>query len=311
MMTEEQQRKLDKAKEKLANQSIEVTHEYIIDKSFREEFQKELSELSQVVSENSNLFKEKLSDFVKTLEAIGDSIDIKDKLGELQASITGINIPDNKEVSVKDLKKLIKSVEDNKPLPYKEIKFDSVLASLKDVRQAIEKRVAFSQAPQDFMPVRRVFKIGNTWYFDDNPSTGGGGSGGSPSPTGQSSDPIYITGSVTTDEASDRDNLGNQATTITSSTSETTIITADATYKLDLYGLVLTNTSATATKVTIKDSTEGTTRFVFQVPATDTRGFMLPVDSAHKQAAANNNWTVTCGTSVADLVVTALFVKNT
>lgn len=107
-----------------------------------------------------------------------------------------------------------------------------------------------------------------------------------------------------------REQMVNQITTITSSTAETTIVTADATYLLDVYGLIITNTSATATKVTIKDATAGTTRMVFQVPATDTRGFMLPVDSGHKQAAVNNNWTATCGTSVADIVITALVNKR-
>lgn len=107
-----------------------------------------------------------------------------------------------------------------------------------------------------------------------------------------------------------REQMANQITTITSSTSETTIVTADATYFMDVYALIITNTSATATKVTIKDSTAGTTRMVFQVPATDTRGFMLSVDAGHKQATVNNNWTATCGTSVADIVITALVNKR-
>jgi len=107
-----------------------------------------------------------------------------------------------------------------------------------------------------------------------------------------------------------REQRGSQITTITSSTAETTVITADATYFLDLYGLIVTNTSATACKITIKDATAGTTRMVLQVPATETRGFMLPADAGHKQATVNNNWTVTCGTSVADIVVTALFNKT-
>lgn len=107
-----------------------------------------------------------------------------------------------------------------------------------------------------------------------------------------------------------RDLKSNQKTTITSSTSETTIITADATNFLDLYGLIISNTSATASTVTIKDATSGTTRFILIVPAGDTRGFMLPEGGAHKQAANNNNWTATCGTSVASIEITALFVKN-
>ena len=64
-----------------------------------------------------------------------------------------------------------------------------------------------------------------------------------------------------------------QTTTITG-TSETTIVTAGgAGVFKDLYRLVITNTSATATSVTIKDATAGTTRYVFALPAASTVGF--------------------------------------
>ena len=101
-----------------------------------------------------------------------------------------------------------------------------------------------------------------------------------------------------------------QVTTITSSTTETTIVTAIASTFNDLYGLWLSNTSATATEVTIRDATAGGTISSFMVPAGDTRGFVVPLDSAVPQAAVNNNWTATCGTSVASLKVTALYVKR-
>lgn len=103
---------------------------------------------------------------------------------------------------------------------------------------------------------------------------------------------------------------GRQATTITSSTAETTIVTAVGSTFLDVYGLILTNTSATVTKVSVRDATAGGTITVFEVPATDTRGFMLPLDSAIPQAAVNNNWTAQCGTSVSALEVTVLYVKR-
>lgn len=103
---------------------------------------------------------------------------------------------------------------------------------------------------------------------------------------------------------------GRQVTTITSSTAETTILTSIASTFLDIYGLVLTNTSATVTKVSIRDATAGGTISVFEVPPTDTRGFMLPLDSAIPQAAVTNNWTAQCGTSVASLEVTVLYVKR-
>ena len=108
-----------------------------------------------------------------------------------------------------------------------------------------------------------------------------------------------------------RDALGVQQTTITSSTAETTIVTAaGGGISADLYGLIITNTSSTYTKVTIKDTTSGTTRMVFSVPAQETRGFSVPAVAAIAQSAANNNWTATCGTSVASIELTALIVRN-
>jgi len=107
-----------------------------------------------------------------------------------------------------------------------------------------------------------------------------------------------------------RDLKANQQTTITSSTAETTVVTAVSGAFLDLYGLIITNTSSLGTKVTIKDATAGTTRFVFWVPANDTRGFMLNESAAVKQATVNNNWTATAGTAVSSLEITALTVQN-
>jgi hypothetical protein len=108
-----------------------------------------------------------------------------------------------------------------------------------------------------------------------------------------------------------RPNKGVQQTAITTAAVETTIITAGAAGVFrDLYGLILANTGATATSVTIKDATTGTTRMILQVPAGDTRGFMLPCESAIPQAVAANNWTATLGSSTTSLQVTALWVKN-
>lgn len=101
----------------------------------------------------------------------------------------------------------------------------------------------------------------------------------------------------------------NQITTITASTSETTIVTAVASTFLDMYGIIVTNTSATAVTVAIKDVTAGTTRFNIAVPAGDTRGFMLPESAAIKQSASNNNWTATTQ-SVTSVIITALTIQN-
>jgi hypothetical protein len=107
-----------------------------------------------------------------------------------------------------------------------------------------------------------------------------------------------------------RDLKANQITTITSSTSETTVVTAVASTFMDIYGCIVVNSSATATNVSFKDSTAGTTRFNIYVPAGETRGFMLPESGAFNQTTVNNNWTATSSASVASLIITMLSVKN-
>lgn len=108
-----------------------------------------------------------------------------------------------------------------------------------------------------------------------------------------------------------RDLKDNQITTITTSVSETTIVTQVASTFMDMYGLIITNTSATAVNVAIKDSTAGTTRLNIAVPAGETRGFMLNESAAIKQTTVNNNWTATSSGSITSLIITALTVRNT
>lgn len=107
-----------------------------------------------------------------------------------------------------------------------------------------------------------------------------------------------------------RDLKGMTQTQISASTSETTIVAAVASTFCDLYGLILANTGATTTKVSIRDDTAGTVRAIIEVPTLETRGFMLPVDSALPQTAVNKNWTATCASSTTAMEVTALWVKN-
>lgn len=108
-----------------------------------------------------------------------------------------------------------------------------------------------------------------------------------------------------------RDLKSNQITTITASTSETTVVTAVASTFLDVYGVICVNSSATATNVSFKDSTAGTTQFNLYLPAGETRGFMLNESAAIKQGTVNNNWTATSSASVTSVIITMLTVKNT
>jgi hypothetical protein len=107
-----------------------------------------------------------------------------------------------------------------------------------------------------------------------------------------------------------RDLKGRQRTVITASTAETTIVTAVAATFLDVYRLVIANTSATACQVDIRDATAGSIVDTLEVPANGTVGWAGPESAAANQTTVNNNWTATCGTSVTSIIVTAYYVKN-
>lgn len=106
-----------------------------------------------------------------------------------------------------------------------------------------------------------------------------------------------------------RDIIGSQRTTITASTSETTIVTAAASIFADNFLLTFKNTSATAVRVDIRDTTAGTIIDDIYLPAGDTRGWAIP-QGVMAQTSVNTNWTAQCSASVTDVRCTAWFFKN-
>jgi len=109
-----------------------------------------------------------------------------------------------------------------------------------------------------------------------------------------------------------RANKTSQQTALTASTTETTILAAGgASTYVDLYRLIISNTSATDTVVTIRDDTAGTTRFIFNVKAGATVGFSGPTDAAAPQTATNKVWTAQSSASVSSIQITAAGIKTT
>lgn len=104
-----------------------------------------------------------------------------------------------------------------------------------------------------------------------------------------------------------RANLKEGYITITSSTTETTLVVAQAGTYLDLVSLVVVNTSATAVRVDIRDATGGSVVMSVYVPAGDMRGFNFTIPKP--QATSNNNWTAQCSASVSDVRIYAMTVK--
>ncbi len=108
-----------------------------------------------------------------------------------------------------------------------------------------------------------------------------------------------------------RDLVVHQHTQIASSSSETTILTAGASGVFhDLTQLVITNQTATAVNVTIKDATSGTTRMVIALPAAAGGGVVIPFPVPAPQASAANNWTATLSSAAVTVNFYVQAVKN-
>ena len=94
-----------------------------------------------------------------------------------------------------------------------------------------------------------------------------------------------------------------------STTTETTLIAAVATYFQDIYGLTVSNTSiTTATRVDIRDTTAGTVVESFWLPAATT--LRLNYDVPLKQSAINTNWTVQLSVATTDVRISACYTIN-
>lgn len=153
--------KLDIAKERKARKTkqqadiealvteIKQFHEALNDKQ-----DIDLSELTQQLTELPELIAEPLT---KSLEGF---------LTSLKTHLS------NQKQTEPDLSKLLKNLKiENPALDLKPV--------AKEIAKLKTKAVKQSQAPEDFVPYRRVVKLGNKFFFDDNftPSGSGGGGG--------------------------------------------------------------------------------------------------------------------------------------
>lgn len=96
--------------------------------------------------------------------------------------------------------------------------------------------------------------------------------------------------------------------TLTSSTTETTLIASVASTLMDITDIMISNKSATGTVVEIRDSTTGTVRLSPYIGPgiTWSHQFNQPL----KQATAANNWTAKCLTSVDSVYITTNSVRS-
>ena len=104
-----------------------------------------------------------------------------------------------------------------------------------------------------------------------------------------------------------RDLVAYTGTTITSSTSATNILTGISSVYTDICSLTITNSSGTATLVTLSD---GTNSYIFSAGVGPGWGVTIPFSPPIPATSTNTNWTLQCGTSVASIYVVVGYVKN-
>ncbi len=103
-----------------------------------------------------------------------------------------------------------------------------------------------------------------------------------------------------------------QTTLITSSTAETTIVTAGGTNdKRHPYSIRINNKSASDTTVAIRDSTGGDVVEEISVKAGSMAGWALKSEDAVRQTNKNSNWTAQSSASVDSLRIVVQFVEET
>lgn len=122
-------------------------------------FEEHLKKLSEVLEVKVTL--DNIDDLITELKAYQP---ITKELTQLTNALKNFKLPESKD-------KVIKTVEvENKQLT-------KVTESLSKLTKALEDKKA-SQNPRDYVPYRRVVYLGNTYYFDDNPTPTSGGGGG-------------------------------------------------------------------------------------------------------------------------------------
>jgi hypothetical protein len=109
---------------------------------------------------------------------------------------------------------------------------------------------------------------------------------------------------VAINQATNRANVVKGTATV-QTTDETTILASQAGYYQDVTEIMIANTSATATRVDIRDATAGTVRMSLYIPAGDTRGIVFSFP--YPQTAVTNNWTAQASGAVTDL---RIFMKG-
>jgi hypothetical protein len=99
-----------------------------------------------------------------------------------------------------------------------------------------------------------------------------------------------------------------RSTTAIAVNTETTILAQVAATFLDITHMSITNSSATAVTVTIRDTTGGSAMAVYDIPANG--GIVLHFDPGMMQTTVNTNWTAQVSSAVSTIHVNVVAMKS-
>lgn len=308
-MNDDRKKKLEELRAKKNTSQIVVTSA----EPFVEALEKKINQLKEVLGVGVGL-----NNVDGLIESLGEVSALKNDVAELKKSIDALKFPDlPKDIKINGLDDLVKAAQlIGKKKDVAKVDISTITPITDQVGNLISAIEAIQvpkqgQKPEDYVPMRRVMLVGKRLMYDDSHYVGGGGGSTVPNPlpiTGTIGTSPAGAGSVSLGGTRLRTDIGDQNTTITSSTAATTIVSAIAATYCDLVDLVLTNISSTGTEVQLFNDDGTTIRSVFYVPANDTRGIVFSVPFT--QAAVNKTWQLKTVTSIASLKITAHFVKN-
>lgn len=138
------------------------------------------------------------------LSELDKRLDFAPFFKSLENSIKSNKTTQHKKIKIEGFSELLKAVYDNKPLPVK-VDLKAFEKSIVNIEQYIKEQTRSSdQGAEDYLPVRRVIKMGNRLVFDDNVTNPGGGGGGSSGGTSNGltdaqlrASPVPVSGTVT------------------------------------------------------------------------------------------------------------------
>ena len=163
-MKSPQQIKIDLAKKRRAK----AEQQHSESTKLQTELLDELRSLNESINDQKTIDISELSDQVSK---ISEAVDIKEQLELLAAKL------DFKPQEV-DLSGIEMAIKDSKPVI--NVDLEDMKKAIIEIRERVEANKAPEQGqqPGDYVPYRRVIKVGNVLLFDDNITGSGGARGG-------------------------------------------------------------------------------------------------------------------------------------